>query len=152
MSSCARYSIVSCWYFHLPAVPCFGLKCFHRAAVLLRDVESKFPLQIRIWFLKEMLYFSIFQVTLQVVFFFFPPTFFLSLEHSVQKDWVDFFSLMDKRGFTSNTQPGQRMAAHRVVQPQQPVPVSAPHGQPQCWEQVKRRCKHPPGSPYGSGL
>lgn len=101
-----------------------------------------------------MLCFSIFQVTLQVFF----PTSFFSLEHTVQKDQVDlfFFSLMDKKGFISNTQPGQRMAsmhaAHHVVQPQQPVPVSTPHGQPHCWEQVKRRCEHPPGSPYGSGL
>lgn len=66
-SSCARYNGVNSWYFNLLAVHCFG--CFHKAAVLVRYIDSKFPFQTAITFLKEIFCFSVFQITLQV----FPP-------------------------------------------------------------------------------
>lgn len=88
MPSWARDSSVKSWYFYLLAVLCFGVKRFHKAAVLIRYLEVKFPFQTRIQFLKEMLCLSIFLITLHNFFF----TLFFSSEHSMQKGWAYWFS------------------------------------------------------------
>lgn len=87
--SWARDSSVNSWYLHLLAVLCFGTKRFHKAAVLVRYLEVKFPFQTRIQFLKEMLCFSIFLITLHVFF----PLFSSPQNIPCKRDGLTVFSL-----------------------------------------------------------
>lgn len=71
-SSCARYNGMNSWYFNLLAVHCFGLRHFHKAAVLVRYLTPNFHFKQQVSFLRKYFVSAFFKLPFKFFLPFFP--------------------------------------------------------------------------------